>query len=67
MSNPERETCRALTLVTNRLDGLYSISIHITPCPDARERAGPVFSPVGEEETQAQRCINARRTRGLSI
>ena len=33
-----------------------------TGCPDARERAGPVFPPpcVGEEETQAQRA-RARR------
>ena len=29
-------------------------------CPDARERAGPVFPPVGEEETQTQRA-RARR------
>ena len=29
-------------------------------CPDARERAGPVFPPLGEEETQAQRA-RARR------
>ena len=29
----------------------------LRPCPDARERAGPVFPPpVGEEETQAQRA-----------
>ena len=27
----------------------------LSACPDARERAGPVFPPVGEEETQAQR------------
>ena len=29
-------------------------------CPDARERAGPVFPPPPQEETQAQRA-RARR------
>ena len=37
-------------------------------CPDARERAGPVFPPppcVGEEETQAQRA-RARRDKDIA-
>ena len=34
-------------------------------CPDARERAGPVFPPVGEEETQAQRA-RARRDKPMA-
>ena len=52
-----------LGLLLHSLD-VQTGSAWVSNCPDARERAGPVFPPpphcVGEEETQTQRA-RARR------
>ena len=65
-----RVTRRDAELTVSSVTTSYILKIlheTATSCPDARERAGPVFPPppVGEEETQAQRA-RARRDKATS-